>query len=165
MIWRELTMQQACHPCGHDCNYYPGALSSSLTRSNLISVILWVIWCCSKPYHIVIHLYSMNLTNAQHKLPILQCSRKAIGPSDIADDFSKCLMICSKSSDILSDFLKNFSLTLKLKCLMIVSKCPMICSKSPDIFSDEPKKLFTNIAMTKPTVAHFTHMETRTNNC
>ena len=52
-----------------------------------------------------------------------QCSRKAIGPSDIADNFAKCLMICSKSSDKLSDYLKNFSWILKLKCPMIFSKC------------------------------------------
>ena len=46
---------------------------------------------------------------------IMQCSRKAIGPSDIAYDFAKCLMICSKSSDILSNHLKNFSLTLRIE--------------------------------------------------
>ena len=58
----------------------------------------------------------------------MQCSWKDISPSDIADDFAKCVMICSKSSDILSDHLKNFSLILKLKCLMIFSTCLMICS-------------------------------------
>ena len=69
------------------------------------------------------------------------CSRKAmISPSDIADDwFCKCLMICSKSSDTLSDHLKNFSFILKLICLMIISKCLMIYSKSSDILSDDPK--------------------------
>ena len=52
-----------------------------------------------------------------------QCSRKSIGPSDIADDLAKCLMICSKSSGILSDHLKIFILSiLKLKCLMIFFK-------------------------------------------
>ena len=45
------------------------------------------------------------------------------GPSDIADDLAKCLMICSKSSGILSDHLKIFILSiLKLKCLMIFFK-------------------------------------------
>ena len=48
-------------------------------------------------------------------------------------DSAKCLMICSKSSDRLSDHLKNFSWILKMKCLMIFSKCLMIQSKSSDI--------------------------------
>ena len=47
-----------------------------------------------------------------------QCLWKAIGPSDIADDFAKCLMICSKSSDTLSGHLKTFSWIIELKCLM-----------------------------------------------
>ena len=58
-------------------------------------------------------------------------------PSDIADDYLKYLMICSKSSDILSDHLKNFVNTETE--ISDVLKCLMICSS--DLLCDDLKKI------------------------
>ena len=81
----------------------------------------------------------------------VQCSRKAIGPSDIADDFAKCLTICSKWSDILSDHLKTFPSIIKLKCLMIfytpVWKTDVLCygNVRPSVRPSEFSGLFFNV--------------------
>ena len=68
------------------------------------------------------------LTSFSHHMAVVMKSHRP-GPSDVADDSAKWLMVCEKSSHVY-DHLKTFLLILKLKCLMIFSECLMICSKS-----------------------------------
>ena len=70
-----------------------------------------------------------------------------IGPSDIADDFAKCLMICSQSSDILSDSQENFSLTFKLKCVTTFFKMSDDFLKITRHIVWWARKNFSNIVM------------------
>ena len=80
-------------------------------------------------------------------LLIKQCLRKAIGPSDIVDDFAKYLTISSKSSDILSGHMKNFSWIFNL-----IYKCDDFFKMSDDLLKitrhivwwSEKKKYFKN---------------------
>ena len=101
--------------CNQDFDFYD--LHTINQHVNCCSLLFCVQLTSSKQF--LIRCWIINTTivlvNGDTTVSVF-CSRKAIGPSNIANDFAKCLMICSKSSDILSDHLKTFSWKSKLKC-------------------------------------------------
>ena len=117
-------------------------------------------WPCYKGFllyyfHAVTSMVADRWPNTKYLVSSLiiqlwsKSSRKPIGPSDIAPDFAKCLMICSKSSDILCDHLQTFSWMIEFKCLIIFfQKCLMISYKSSDILDHRDCHQISNIRHT-----------------
>ena len=144
-----MNSQKTPHISPFRASYGVSFMSTSTEIDRVIKGFYCTTVMQSFPWLLAMAKYKKSLVSSLIIQLWSKSSRKPIGPSDIVPDFAKCLMICSKSSDMLCDHLQTFSWMIEFKCLIIFfQKCLMISYKSSDILDHRDCHQISNIRHT-----------------